>query len=164
MDDEVDRLVDGWRRAVPGVDVSPLEVMSRVARLARHLEKQRSTVFARHHLETWSFDVLSSLRRSDHREGLSPGQLLGQTLVTSGTMTNRLDHLEERGLVQRSPDPTDGRSLRIRLTTAGQRSVDGALVDLAGIEDGLLASLDPDQRARLAELLKALLTPFEPPT
>jgi DNA-binding MarR family transcriptional regulator len=163
MDDEVDRLVEGWRTALPGVDVSPLEVLSRVARLARHLERQRSTVFARHDLETWSFDVLSALRRSDHREGLSPGQLMGQTLVTSGTMTNRLDHLEDRDLVQRSPDPRDGRSLRVRLTAAGQERVDGALVDLVGIEDGLLGSLDPGRRARLAELLKTLLTPFEPP-
>jgi DNA-binding MarR family transcriptional regulator len=163
MDDEVDRLVEGWRRALPGVDVSPLEVLSRIARLARHLERQRSTVFARHDLETWSFDVLSALRRSDNREGLSPGQLLAQTLVTSGTMTNRLDHLEERGLVRRTPDPVDGRSLRIRLTAAGQRRVDGALRDLVGIEDGLLGNLDPNRRATLAELLKTLLTPFEPP-
>jgi DNA-binding MarR family transcriptional regulator len=78
-------------------------------------------------------------------------------------MTNRLDHLEERGLVRRSPDPVDGRSLRIRLTAAGQRRADDALRDLVGIEDGLLGNLDPNRRATLAELLKTLLTPFEPP-
>ncbi len=78
-------------------------------------------------------------------------------------MTNRLNHLEDRGLVQRTPDPRDRRSLRVRLTAAGQKRVDGALVDLAGIEDGLLGTLDPGRRATLAELLKTLLTPFEPP-
>ena len=107
MEDEVDRLTAGWRRALPDVDVSPLEVLSRVARLARHLERQRTVVFARHDLETWTFDVLSALRRSDPPHHLSPGQLLAQTLVTSGTMTNRIDHLEERGLVRRRPDPAD---------------------------------------------------------
>ncbi len=107
MEDEVDRLVKGWSRALPEVDVSPLEVLSRVSRLARHLDRQRSIVFARHDLEIWSFDVLSALRRAAAPPHLSPGQLLAQTLVTSGTMTNRLDHLEGWGLVRRRPDPSD---------------------------------------------------------
>ena len=65
MEDEVDRLVRGWRRALPEVDVSPLEVLSRVSRLARHLDRQRTVVLARHDLEIWSFDVLSALRRAE---------------------------------------------------------------------------------------------------
>ncbi len=109
MEDEVDRLLGGWRKALPEVDVSPLEVLSRVTRLARHLDRQRTAVFARHDLETWSFDVLSALRRATDPPNLSPGQLLAQTLVTSGTMTNRLDHLEQRGLLRRRPDTTDAR-------------------------------------------------------
>src|ERR1700678_4479123 len=81
MEDEVDRLVAGWRRALPDVDVSPLEVLSRVSRLARHLDRQRTTVLARHELEIWTFDVLAALRRSDPPHQLSPGQLMAQTLV-----------------------------------------------------------------------------------
>src|SRR5207244_4036154 len=108
-------LVAGWRAALPEVDVSPLEVLSRVSRLARHLDRQRTVVFGRHDLETWSFDVLSALRRSPPPHRLSPGQLLAQTLVTSGTMTNRLDHLEVRGLVRRRQDPADARSVRVEL-------------------------------------------------
>ena len=104
MEDEVDRLVAGWRRALPELDVSPLEVLSRVTRLARHLDRQRGLVFARHDLETWTFDVLSALRRTDPPHHLSPGQLLAQTLVTSGTMTNRIDHLEARA--SSAADPT----------------------------------------------------------
>ena len=92
MQDEVERIVEGWQRALPTVDVSPLAVWSRVTRLAQHLHRQRTTIFARHELETWSFDVLSALRRSDPPHELSPSQLLAQTLVTSGTMTNRLRH------------------------------------------------------------------------
>jgi DNA-binding MarR family transcriptional regulator len=161
MEDEVDRLVTGWRAVLPSVDVSPLEVLSRVSRLARHLDRQRSSVFARHDLETWSFDVLSALRRSPAPHHLSPGQLLAQTLVTSGTMTNRLDHLEARRLVRRRPDPSDARSLRVELTAAGRRRVDGALRDLAEREDAILAILDDAERTTLAHLLRRVLAPFD---
>jgi DNA-binding MarR family transcriptional regulator len=160
MQDEVDRLVEGWRRVLPDADVSPLEVLSRVARLARHLDRQRSLVFARHDLETWTFDVLSALRRAEGQQ-LSPGQLLAQTLVTSGTMTNRIDRLEERGLVRRRPDPTDARSVRVQLTATGRRRVDGALRDLAAREDAILGTLDANERATLAALLRRVVAPFD---
>jgi DNA-binding MarR family transcriptional regulator len=161
MEDEVDRLVAGWRRVLPDVDISPLEVLSRVTRLARHLDRQRSAVFARHDLQTWSFDVLSALRRSDAPHHLSPGQLLAQTLVTSGTMTNRLDHLEARGLVRRRTDPSDARSVRVQLTAAGARRVDGALVDLVARENAILGTLDDDERRTLADLLRRVVAPFD---
>jgi DNA-binding MarR family transcriptional regulator len=161
MDDEVDRLVRGWRRVVPDVDVSPLEVLSRVSRLARHLDRQRTIVFARHDLEIWSFDVLSALRRAEAPGHLSPGQLLAQTLVSSGTMTNRLDHLESRVLVRRRPDPSDARSVRVQITPAGRRRVDGALADLVGREQAILGSLGEDERAVLADLLRRVVAPFD---
>ena len=160
MEDEVDRLVSGWRTALPTVDVSPLEVLSRVSRLARHLDRQRTLVFARHDLEIWSFDVLSALRRASPPH-LSPGQLLAQTLVTSGTMTNRLDHLESRGLVRRRPDPSDARSVRVQITAAGRRRVDRALQELVDRENAILASLDSADRTVLAELLRRVLAPFD---
>jgi DNA-binding MarR family transcriptional regulator len=161
MEDEVDRLVAGWRRVLPDVDISPLEVLSRVTRLARHLDRQRGVVFARHELETWSFDVLSALRRSDAPHHLSPGQLLAQTLVTSGTMTNRLDHLEARGLVRRRTDPSDARSVRVQLTAAGARRVDGALLDLVARENAILGTLDDDECRTLADLLRRVVAPFD---
>ena len=160
MEDEVERLVAGWRRALPDLDVSPLEVLSRVTRLSRHLDRQRTTVFARHDLETWTFDVLSALRRADG-EQLSPGQLLAQTLVTSGTMTNRIDRLEERGLVRRKPDPNDARSVRVQLTAAGRRRVDAALRDLVAREHSILGNLDEPERATLAGLLRRVVAPFD---
>lgn len=160
VEDEVDRLVAGWRTVLPDVDVSPLEVLSRVDRLARHLERQRTAVFARHDLETWTFDVLSALRRAAPEE-LSPGQLLAQTLVTSGTMTNRLDRLEERGLVRRRPDPHDARSVRVQITATGRRRVDAALRDLVTREAAILAALDGADRATLSALLRRVLAPFD---
>src|SRR5580698_532675 len=153
MEDEVEYLVSGWRRAFAGVDVAPLEVISRVTPLPHSLGRQRSVIFARHDLETWTFDVLSALRRIGPPHELSPGQLLGLTLVTSGTMTNRLNHLEQRGLVRRKPDPKDARSVRVRLTADGRKRVDNALKDLVVREDALLSGLDVEQRAVLANLL-----------
>jgi DNA-binding MarR family transcriptional regulator len=161
MEDEVDRLVRGWKRALPQVDVSPLEVLSRVTRLARHLDRQRNVVFARHDLEIWSFDVLSALRRADPPHHLSPGQLLAQTLVTSGTMTNRLDHLEGRGLVRRRPDPSDARSVRVQLTAMGRRRVDGALQDLVAREHTILGSLEEREQTVLSGLLRRIVAPFD---
>jgi DNA-binding MarR family transcriptional regulator len=138
-----------------------LEVLSRVTRLARHLERQRSAVFARHDLETWTFDVLSALRRAEPNQELSPGQLLAQTLVTSGTMTNRIDRLEARGLVRRRPHPADARSVRVRITPAGARKVDAALADLLHREEAILGALDPRERALLAGTLRKVLAPFD---
>lgn len=161
MEDEVDRLLRGWRRVLPDVDVSPLEVLSRVSRLARYLDRQRTVIFARHDLEIWSFDVLSALRRALTPASLSPGQLLAQTLVTSGTMTNRLDRLEERGLLRRHQDPADARSVRVQITAAGRRCVDRALTDLVEREHAILASLDAEERRLLAAMLRQVVAPFD---
>lgn len=161
MQDEVDRLVEAWQRELPQLDVSPLEVLSRVTRLARHLERARAKVFALHDLESWMFDVLAALRRAGVPYQLSPGQLLARTLVTSGTMTNRIDRLETLGLVRRLPDPDDARSVRVRLTTAGRHRVDAALADLVVREDAILVPLSAGDRTRLANLLRQVVAPFD---
>src|ERR1700761_600167 len=144
--DEVDRLVDAWRRERPDLDVSPLEVLSRVTRLARYLDRARRTAFAAHELALWEFDVLSALRRSGPPYRMSPGALLNQTLVTSGTMTNRIDRLTERDLVRREPDPNDRRGVLVVLTRTGLDTVDAALTDLLTSEQELLAGLTERQR------------------
>ena len=159
--DDVDQIVDAWRRERPDLDVSPLHVLSRISRLARRLDLDRAQAFAQHQLEGWEFDVLSALRRSGAPYELSPGQLIRQTLVTSGTMTNRVDRLAQRGLVERSPSPTDRRGVIVRLTTAGQRTVDAAMSDLLLRERTLLAELSDEDRDELAGMLRRLLGPLE---
>ena len=159
--DEVDRVVAAWRRERPDLDVSPLEVLSRVTRLARHLDRARSAAFAAHGLENWEFDVLAALRRSGPPYELSPGQLVADTLVTSGTMTNRIDRLAARDLVRRRPDPDDGRGVLVHLTDAGRTLVDTALADLLDRERSLLAVLTADDGPRLAALLRRLVSPFD---
>jgi len=160
--DEVDRIVLAWQRERPDLDIAPLAIFSRVLRLARHLDLARGLAFAEHDLEGWGFDVLSALRREGAPYELSPGQQVAQTLVTSGTMTNRVDRLTARGLVSRSPDPSDRRGVKVRLTTAGRMVVDAAMADLLARERVLLNELPPSERAHLAELLRQLLAPFEP--
>jgi DNA-binding MarR family transcriptional regulator len=159
--DEVDDLVAAWRAERPDLDVQPLQVLSRVSRLARHLDRARRTAFARHGLETWGFDVLSALRRQGAPYQLSPGSLLRATLVTSGTMTNRIDRLAAAGLVRRQPDPQDKRGVLVTLTPEGRARVDAALADLLGREEALLAGLDRGERQLLAGLLRTLLAPFD---
>src|SRR5215472_3603436 len=134
--DQVDRLVAAWRRARP-------------------------TAFAEHALEPWEFDVLTALRRAGAPYQLSPGQLLTQTLVTSGTMTNRIDRLAGKGLVQRLPDPDDRRGVLVRLTKGGQERADAALSGLLDHERAILAELSTTQRDDLAALLRQLVAPFD---
>jgi DNA-binding MarR family transcriptional regulator len=159
--DDVDRIVSAWRRERPDLDVSPLEVLSRVSRLARRLDRVRGTAFAQKGLDGWEFDVLSALRRAGTPYELSPGQLVTETLVTSGTMTNRVDRLVARGWVEREPDPTDRRGVIVRLTPDGMAVVDSALSDLLAHEHELLAELGTADRDDLAGLLRRLLRPFE---
>src|SRR3954453_4850143 len=161
MEDEVDRLVTAWRRERPDLDVEPLEVLSRVSRLARHLDRARRLAFSEHGLEPWEFDVLTALRRAGSPYQLSPGQLLTQTLVTSGTMTNRIDRLTKKDLVERLPDPSDRRGVLVRLTEEGRDRADQALAGLLEQERAILAELSRGQRGELAGLLRQLTAPFD---
>ena len=159
--DEVDDLVAGWRSQRPDLDIEPLQVLSRVSRLARHLDRARRAAFASHDLEPWEFDVLSALRRQGPPYRMSPGALLRTTLVTSGTMTNRIDRLEQAGLVRRQPDPQDKRGVLVTLTPAGRSRVDAALDDLLTGERTLLAGLAAHEQQQLAGLLRVLLAPLD---
>ncbi len=161
MADEVDLILAAWARELPEVDVSPLGSLSRISRLARHLDRARNAAFAAHDLEGWEFDVLAALRRAGRPYELSPGELIHQTLSTSGTMTNRVNRLETRGLVLRQPNADDRRGVRVRLTEAGRTLVQDALADLLDYERQVLSAIEPDERDALTGLLRRLLAPFE---
>ena len=154
--DQVDRLVDAWRRELPDLDLAPVEVFSRISRLARLLDLARRDAFTAQAIEPWEFDVLAALRRAGAPYQLSPGQLLRETMVTSGTMTNRVDRLADRGLVDRLPDPHDRRGVLVRLTGSGRDRVDAALSDLLAREQGLLSGLGRQERKQLVVLLRQL--------
>ncbi|SRR5690606_7429445 len=161
--DEVDRIVAGWRRARPDLDVTPLAVFSRISRLSRYLEVARRSAFTDAGLEGWEFDMLSALRRSGD-DALSPGALMHETLVTSGTMTTRIDKLVARGLVSKNRSPHDGRAVEVRLRSEGVARVDAAMERLLEAERELLDPLPPDGQSALANTLRALLLTFETET
>ena len=159
--DEVDRIIAAWEEQRPDLDVSPLAILSRVSRLDRHLDRARRSVFAANHLEPWEFDVLSALRRAGEPYTLSPGALVTQTMVTSGTMTNRIDRMESRELVVRKPSPDDRRAVLVELTAAGRDLVDAAFTDLLEIEHRVLETLTADSQSALADMLRTLTRQFE---
>jgi DNA-binding MarR family transcriptional regulator len=138
-----------------------MAIIGRVSRLDRLLRARLETVFAVHDLQAWEFDVLATLLRSGPPHRLTPGELLRATMVTSGAMTNRLDRLESRGLVRRSPGAADRRQVAVTLTARGRRIVDRALRDHAANETKLLGGLDESQRHQLSDLLRRLLTSIE---
>jgi DNA-binding MarR family transcriptional regulator len=155
--DEVDEIVTAWQRERPDLDVEPLQVLSRLDRLAGVLGERRAAIFARHDLRRHEFDVLAALRRAGEPFELTAGELAARTYVTSGTMTSRLDGLTERGLVTRAPDREDGRLVRVALTPRGRAIVDAAFEALLDAERDLLAPLGDAARAVLAQHLRALL-------
>ena len=159
--DEVDRIVDAWLRERPDLDFAPLQVLSRVGRLARHLDRARRTAFERSDLESWEFDVLAALRRAGSPYQLSPKALLQQTLVSSGTMTNRIDRLVQRGLVERRTDPNDGRGILVQMTGQGLSRVDAAITRLVDAESELLSGLSATDQERLSGLLRKLSLGFD---
>lgn len=159
--DEVDRIVDSWSRERPDLDFAPLQVLSRVGRLSRHLERARRTAFAASDLDSWEFDVLSALRRAGSPYQLSPKALLQQTLVSSGTMTNRIDRLVERQLVERKSDPGDGRGILVVMSPLGQERVDRAISRLLESEAELLDALSPADQEKLSGLLRKLSLDFD---
>ena len=158
MPDEVDEIVAAWRRERPDLDVAPLEVLSRISRLADVLDERRAEAFVEHGLQAHEFDVLAALRRSGDPFELTAGELCALTHVTSGTMTSRLDRLTTRKLVTRHPDPTDGRLVRVRLTATGRRRLDAAFAELVASERRLLEALSADRHRELADALRQLLS------
>jgi DNA-binding MarR family transcriptional regulator len=157
LPDDVDQIVAAWRVQRPDLDVSPLQVLSRLTRVSAQLDSARAKAFRHHNLDSWEFDVLAALRRTGPPFTLSAGTLATQTHVTSGTMTTRVDRLLERGFVTRFPDEIDRRGVLVALTTEGQSAVDGAFKDLLEREKVALSGLSAPEQERLANLLRGLL-------
>jgi len=161
--DEVDRIVAAWSRERPDLAVAPLQIVSRVRRLARHIERLRRNAFAAAGLEPWEFDVLSALRRRGAPYEMSPTALVAETMVTSGTMTNRIDRLVDRGFVERRTDAADRRAVRVAMTTRGRKHVDAAIETLLAAEQLVLDGLPEAERQGLEDSLRKLGEGFTSP-
>lgn len=154
--DEVDRILAEWGAARPDLDLAPLTVFSRMTRIAKHLDRARAQAFERSGLSSWEFDVLAVLRRGGAPFRLSPKILVQRTMVSSGTMTNRIDRMVQRELVRRLTDPNDGRGVLVEMTPRGLTLVDAAMTRLSDAEEMLLGGVPRAERERLAVLLRRL--------
>lgn len=155
--DGVDAILEQWARERPDLDVSAMGIFGRVSRVARLQRAASEARLARSGLNAAEFDVLATLRRAGAPHALTPSALADAVMVTTGGMTGRVDRLVAAGHVVREPDPDDRRSVRVRLTPAGLRVIDSAVVDHLAAEEDLLASLSRAERRRLESLLRKLL-------
>ncbi len=159
--DPVDKILAQWAKERPDLDVSPMGLIGRTTRLASHLRKAIGETFAEFGLQLGEFDVLATLRRSGQPYQLSPTELFKSMMVSSGTMTNRVDRLEKAELVRRIPDPSDRRGTLICLTDKGFDLIDRAVTAHVANEHRLLEALNPSEKQVLSELLRKLILSFE---
>lgn len=154
--DAVDQILRQWAVERPDLDVSPMGVFGRLSRAARVLDRSLAQTFGRYGLNGGEFDVLAALRRSGEPYSLTPTELYRSMMLSSAAMTNRIDRLEKRGLVDRGPDPDDRRGVKISLTTKGFELVEEAVTAHVEGEQRLLDALSHEERQHLAELLSRL--------
>jgi DNA-binding MarR family transcriptional regulator len=155
--DMIDWIGSQWATVRPDVDVSPMHVIGRISRLSRLVDRQLGKNFSRHGIEHWMFDVLATLRRSGPPYELAAGDLVRQTMVTTGAITNRIDRLEERGLLERRPSADDRRKVILRLTPAGLELVDDVISTHMATEREIISALSARQQEEMIRLLRRLL-------
>lgn len=150
--DHVDKIIAQWNKEKPELDVTSMEVIGRIKRIFKHLDREMEKTFNAHGMNAASFDVLATLRRSGPPYTLSPGDMMGATMVTSGTMTNRIDQLVKEGLVERIRNPKDGRGFIISLTKKGFVVIEAAIIDHVETQNNLLSVLSKEDRESLNSL------------
>ncbi len=159
--DRVDQILAQWHQERPDLDVDAMGTLGRIQRLSRHILREMEDTFAQFGLNRASFDVLATLRRLGPPYALSPGDLMAWTMVTSGTMTHRIDQLEKAGLVERIRNPQDGRGFLISLTPRGLEIINEAVTAHVQTQARLVAGLTKKQRAQMDELLRVFLADLE---
>jgi DNA-binding MarR family transcriptional regulator len=152
--DAVDRIIEQWTARRPDLDSSPIGIIGRISRLSRLVDRRLAQNFATFGLENWMYDVLATLRRNGEPYELTAGDLVRRTMVTTGAITNRIDRLAERGLVERIGAPDDRRKVIVRLTSDGLALVDEVAEAHMATEHEILARLSTRQRTQLANLLR----------
>ncbi|SON58216.1 Multiple antibiotic resistance protein MarR [Hartmannibacter diazotrophicus] len=155
--DDVDKIIAQWNRERPDLDVGPMALLGRLGRLRERLLREVEKVFSAYGLNSAGFDVLATLRRSGPPYSLSPGELMGQMMITSGTMTNRVDQLIKAGLVSRTQNPDDRRGMIISLTPTGFDLIEKAVAAHVANQHRLVASLSREEQDALNQLLKTYL-------
>ncbi len=159
--DHVDKILAQWRRERPDLDVGPMGVIGRFKRLHDRISDELARVYTSHGLNAASFDVLATLRRSGRPYQLSPSALIDWTMVTSGTMTNRLDRLEAQALIERRPNPVDGRGSVVALSAQGFDLIDQVIAEHVENQHIIMSGLTTGSREQLDGLLTLWLSKLE---
>ncbi|HEX5114294.1 MAG TPA: MarR family transcriptional regulator [Pseudonocardiaceae bacterium] len=159
--DRIERIVGQWAAVRPDIDLDTMALVARVTRTAQLMNKKIDELSAAYGAHRSEGDVLFTLRRAGPPYRLSPSRLAESLLVTSGTMTNRLDRLESRGLVKRIPNPNDRRSLDVELTELGLRIADQAVTTHIANEQAMLAPLTKRDRDELTRITRKLIAHLE---
>lgn len=157
VDDFVERAVEIFPQLDPEVE----GIVDRIHHLEKRFGKLLERSVAPFELNPGEFKLLATLRQRPPAFAMSPGALGEKLLLSSGAMTNRLDGLEEAGLVVREDDPADRRALVVRLTDAGAAKIDEALTAAGEGEASVVAALTAPEQKRLNALLRKLVLTFE---
>ena len=161
MDDQVDKLLHQWAHERPELDCSRLSVVVRVLLLAKVFRRSAEVALAPLHLKLWEYDVLSALRRQGPPFQLPATGLARASMLTSGAMTNRIDRLEARGLVERVPDPDDRRGVMVRLTDNGRRLTDESIEARLAAANEQLSVLNVQERRAVSDGLRKVFSAVE---
>ncbi|WP_109420046.1 MarR family winged helix-turn-helix transcriptional regulator [Proteus terrae] len=159
--DRIDKITKQWQRERPDLDVSPMGLIGRLGNITLHLSREMEKVFSQFGLNTSSFDVLATLRRAGDPYTLSPGEMLSTLMVTSGTMTNRIDQLEKAGWVIRKVNPEDGRGFLVSLTPEGLELINQVIEAHVENQKRLVSGLSQQEQQTLNQLLKVFLKTLE---
>ncbi|ADD67555.1 transcriptional regulator, MarR family [Denitrovibrio acetiphilus DSM 12809] len=159
--DHVDTILRQWQEILPETDTSPMAVFTRILRINKLIQHEITQVFQKHGLHDGDFDLMATLYRNDKPEGLTPNELRNSIVLSSGAMTNRLDRLEAAGRIYRVANPQDRRSILIRLTDEGRKSLDDALGEYLEVLRLLEKPLDDETRLSLTKSLRILLINME---
>lgn len=159
--DRIDIILEEWQQELPQLDTSAIGIIGRVLRIARLLEKHRESILVKYGLNVWSFDVLATLRRQGQPFRLKPTELYSLLMLSSGAMTNRIDRLEQDGIVMRVRDLEDRRSVMVQLTPQGIQLADTVMPILFEKEKQILSQFTADELQLLIPMLRKLLLLLE---
>jgi len=147
---------------LPGIDLTVEGIVDRIMGISRRLRRSMDETLAGFDLTWGEWSVLGALRHAGAPYRLAAGELARKHDLSSAAMTNRLDRLEQAGLVRRLPNPSDRRSVLVELTDAGQRVWERS-VDVQARKEALItaAALEPHEREALNAYLRRLMLAFE---
>ncbi|MFC4257294.1 MarR family transcriptional regulator [Altererythrobacter xixiisoli] len=156
--DRAQQAAEQWARERPDLETGPMVLLGRLAEAGLAIARDRvNPLFAEHGVQPGEFDVLATLRRSGAPYALTPTALYESAMISSGSMTNRIDGLERAGLVERRPNPADRRGTLVALTDAGRQLIDRMIDRHVANQQAIVSGLDAEEQATLSRLLAQLL-------